>query len=53
MTIGLILSLVLLILRLTGRIDWNLGLIALPAIIEFAIAFAVVRLPSWWRGRHH
>jgi hypothetical protein len=53
MTIGLILTFVLLILKLTGHIDWNLGIIFLPAIIEFVIAFAVARLPSWWRGRRH
>jgi hypothetical protein len=51
MTIGLILSFVFLILKLTGHIDWNLGIVFLPAIIEFVIAFAVVRSPYWWR-RH-
>ena len=50
-TIGLILSFVLLILKLNGRIDWSLGLIVLPAVLEVAIAFAVVRSPFWWRDR--
>jgi hypothetical protein len=53
MTIGLILTFIFLILKLTGRIDWNLGIIFLPAIIELLIAVAVARFPVRWRGRRH
>lgn len=51
MTIGLILTFIFLILKLSGRIDWSLGFIVLPAILELLIAVAVARAPCWWRGR--
>ncbi len=51
MTIGLILSLIFMVLKLTDNIDWNWGLVFLPAIIEFVLSLVVYRSPFWWRGR--
>jgi hypothetical protein len=51
MTIGLILSLIFMVLKLTGNIDWHWGLVFLPAIIEFVLSLVVYRSPFWWRGR--
>ena len=51
MTIGLILSLIFMVLKLTGNIDWHWGIVFLPAIIEFVLSLVVYRSPFWWRGR--
>jgi len=51
MTIGLLLTVIFLILKLTGYINWNWILVFLPVIIEFAVSFSYARTPFWWRGR--
>ena len=51
MTIGLLLSIIFMVLKLTGHIDWNWGIVFLPAIIEFALSILIYRSPFWWRGR--
>jgi len=51
MTIGLLLTVSFLILKLTGYINWNWILVFLPVIIEFAVSFSYARSPFWWRGR--
>ncbi len=51
MTIGLLLSIIFMVLKLTGHIDWNWGIVFLPAIIEFVLSLTVYRTPFWWRGR--
>ncbi len=49
MTIGLILSVIFMVLKLTGNIDWNWFLIFLPVIIEFVLSMWYARSPLWWR----
>ncbi len=51
MTIGLLLSIIFMVLKLTGNIDWHWGLVFLPVIIEFVLSLVVYRSPFWWRGR--
>jgi len=51
MTIGLILSLIFMVLKLTDNIDWHWGIVFLPAIIEFVMSLVIYRSPFWWRGR--
>ncbi len=51
MTIGLLLSIIFMVLKLTGHIDWNWGIVFLPAIIEFVLSLTFARSPFWWRGR--
>ncbi len=49
MTIGLLLTILFLILKLTGEIDWHWILVFLPVLIEFAVSIAWYRSPFWWR----
>jgi hypothetical protein len=51
MTIGLLLTVIFLVLKLTGNINWNWALIFLPVIVEFVVSFSYARSPFWWRGR--
>lgn len=51
MSMGLLLSIIFMILKLTGYISWNWGIVFLPAIIEFALAITVRGTPFWWRDR--
>ena len=51
MTIGLLLSIIFMVLKLTDHINWHWGIVFLPAIIEFVLSLAVYRSPFWWRGR--
>ncbi len=51
MTIGLILSLIFMVLKLTGNINWSWLIVFLPALIEFAISILYYRTPFWWWGR--
>lgn len=41
MTLGLVLSIIFMILKLTGHSDWSWWLVFLPVMIEFALAFLV------------
>ncbi len=51
MSIGLLLSIIFMVLKLTGNIDWNWFIVLLPVIIEFILSFTFTRSPFWWRGR--
>jgi hypothetical protein len=51
MTIGLLLTVIFLILKLTGNINWNWAIVFLPVIVEFVVSFSYARSPFWWRGR--
>ena len=52
MTIGLLLTLIFLVLKLTGNISWNWFLVFLPVIIEFIISLTATRSVFWWRPRN-
>ncbi len=49
MTIGLILSLIFMVLKLTGNINWSWFVVFLPVIVEFVISLSYARTPFWWR----
>ncbi len=51
MTIGLILSLIFMVLKLTGNINWSWFIVFLPVIVEFVISLAYARSPFWWRNK--
>jgi hypothetical protein len=51
MTIGLLLTIIFMILKLTGNISWSWLIVFLPVIIEFVLAFSFTRSPYWWRRR--
>ncbi len=48
MSIGLILSLIFLVLKLTGNINWSWFIVFLPVIVEFVVSIAYYRTPFWW-----
>ncbi len=48
MSIGLILSLIFLVLKLTGNISWSWFLVFLPVIVEFILSLWYYRTPFWW-----
>jgi hypothetical protein len=50
MTIGLILTLIFLVLKLTGYINWSWFLVCLPVMIEFIVSLSWRRSPFWWRN---
>jgi hypothetical protein len=50
MTIGLILTLLFLVLKLTRNIDWAWWIVFLPLIVEFVVSLSWKRTPFWWRG---
>ena len=52
MTLGLLLTLIFLVLKLTGNISWNWFIVFLPVIIEFALSLATTRSVFWWRTRN-
>ncbi len=49
MTLGLILSIIFMVLKLTGNIGWSWFLVFLPVFIEFVISLTYARSPFWWR----
>lgn len=51
MSLGLLLSIIFMVLKLTGYISWNWWIVFLPAIIEFVLALMVRGTPFWWRNR--
>lgn len=51
MTVGLILSVIFLVLKLTGYIHWSWFIVFLPVIIEFIVSLSWARSPFWWRNR--
>jgi hypothetical protein len=52
MTLGLLLTLIFLVLKLTGNISWNWFIVFLPVIIEFVLSLATTRSVFWWRTRN-
>jgi hypothetical protein len=52
MTIGLLLTLLFMVLKLTGNIGWSWFIVFLPVIIEFVLSFSFTRSPFWWRSRN-
>jgi hypothetical protein len=50
MTIGLLLTIIFMILKLTGNVNWNWLIIFLPVIIEFILSLATTRSVFWWLG---
>jgi Transmembrane Fragile-X-F protein len=50
MTIGLILTLIFLVLKLTGYLHWEWWIVFLPVIVEFIVSMSWRGSPYWWRG---